>query len=182
MHGIIFAELRKFAEQALGPDGWNRLRAQAGLQNRIYLPIQEYPDSEAVALVGAASKITGQPADALLQSFGEFIVPDLVGMYGTLLDARWKTLDVIEHTEETIHQVVRRRNAGARPPELRCERPRRDQVVIHYTSARRMCGVAKGIARGLARHYRETVAIDEITCLHTGAPECLISVRTVPGP
>jgi hypothetical protein len=177
MHGIIFVELKKFADQSFGARTWDRLLSDAGLKMRVFVPFQEYPDADAIALVRAASALTGQSADAVLQAFGEFIVPDLLALYGSLLDARWKTLDVIEHTEQTIHAVVRLRNPGARPPELRCERPSLDEVVIHYASARRMCGVAKGIARGLARHFGETVSIEEAACMHTGGRECRISVR-----
>lgn len=177
MHGIIFAELKRFVDQGLGAEAWGRVLTHAGIENRTFMTFQEYPDAELAALVRAASGLTGKPADVLLESFGEFMVPDLLAMYGSLLDARWKTLDVIEHTEETIHQVVRRRNPGARPPELRCDRPGPREVLIHYTSHRRMCAVAKGIARGLARHYGEAITISEGTCMHRGSQECLISVR-----
>ena len=95
-----------------------------------------------------------------------------------MLDAGWRTLDVIEHTEETIHKVVRTRNPGAAPPELQCARPSKDDVVITYASPRRMCAIAKGIARGLAAHYGEAVRVSESACMRKGDPQCRISVRT----
>ena len=51
--------------------------------------------------------MTGQPTLALLEDFGQFIVPSLLRMYGHLLKAGWKSIDVIEHTEGTVHTVVR---------------------------------------------------------------------------
>lgn len=182
MHGIIFAELKKYVDHKLGGEAWHSLLREAGMEGRLFLPVHEYPDAEAVTLVKAASRITGLPADAILQDFGEFITPDLLKMYGALLDKSWKTLDVIEHTEETIHRVVRSRNPGARPPQLRCERASDYEVVIVYTSARRMCGVAKGIVRGLAKHFGETVALEESSCMHQGARECRISVMRIDRP
>lgn len=179
MHGVIFSELRKYVEDRLGASAWDKLLREAGFSGRIFLPVMTYPDADAVALVSTAVRITGRSADALLEDFGAFIAPDLLKMYGHLLDQSWKTLDVIEHTEETIHKVVRARNPGAEPPELSCARPSKDEVVITYSSPRRMCAIAKGISRGLATHYGDSVRVSESTCMLKGDPQCLISVRTV---
>ena len=43
-----------------------------------------------------------------------------------------------------------------------------------------MCGVAKGIVRGLARHFGEQVELTELECMHNGAPSCKLRV-TVEG-
>jgi hypothetical protein len=177
MHGIIFSELKKYVDTKLGADAWTGLVHAAGLPTKIYMPIHTYPDQEAVALVSAASQITGQPVDAVLQSFGEFIVPDLLRMYGSLLKKEWKTLDVLEHTEETIHRVVRSQNPGAEPPRLQCTRLSATTLVIAYTSSRKMCGVAKGIVRGIAAEFGDKVIVSESTCMLKGGTKCEISVR-----
>lgn len=177
MHGLIFVELKKYVEARLGPASWPSLLAKAGLGSRLYMPIQAYPDQEAVDLVSTASTITGQPVDAILQDFGEFIVPDLLRMYGSLVRKEWNTLDILEHTEETIHRVVRAQNPGADPPRLRCARVGEQEVLITYASPRKMCGVAKGITRGIAKKRAETVVIVESACMLRGDPSCEISVR-----
>jgi hypothetical protein len=177
MQGVIFLELRKFVGARLGDKAWDGLLQQAGLGAQIYLAVKEYPDSDAVKLVEKACTITGKPASALLEDFGEFSVPDLLQFYGSQLDPAWKTLDVIENTEEAIHKVVRRRNPGAKPPKLRCERASPSEVVVHYTSSRRMCSLAKGICRGLGAHFGEQLEISEPACMLTGASECRIVVR-----
>jgi len=177
MHGVVFLELRKFVGARLGEGAWDDVIRQSGLGSSIYLAVKNYPDAEALKLVETACSLTGRPSADLLEDFGEFIVPDLLQFYGSQLDPAWKTLDVIENTEETIHKVVRRRNPGAKPPQLRCERPSPEEVVVRYTSARRMCALAKGICRGLAAHFGERVAISESACMLAGAPECRISVQ-----
>jgi len=177
MHGIIFTELRKFAEARAGAGAWPKVLEEAGLAGRIFLAVQPYPDEDAVAIVGAAARLTGREPQAIQEDFGEFIAPDLLKLYGHLVGEGWKTLDVIEHTEVTMHRVVRARNPGAAPPELRCTRPSPDEVIVTYASPRRMCGIAKGIARGLARHFEEKVLVTESSCMHAGDAECTISVR-----
>jgi hypothetical protein len=177
MHGIIFSELQKYVETKYSSEVWKGLLKEAGIGNRLYVPFQTYPDQEVMMLVSTASKLTGQPVGQILEDFGEFIAPDLMNLYRSLVDPRWKTLDFLEHTEATIHRVVRLKNAGAEPPELKVSRASPTEVLITYTSARRMCGVAKGIARGLARHYDESVTITESACMLRGHPKCLISVK-----
>jgi predicted hydrocarbon binding protein len=177
MHGIIFAELQKFVDAKLGRGSWAKVLKQAGYDSKIYLPVQEYPDEEAVALAATAAKIAGLDIQDVLQGFGEFIVPDLVKMYAAVIKADWKTLDVVEHTEETIHRVVRIKNRGAKPPEIRCVRPSKSEVVITYSSARKMCSLAKGIVSGLAKHYKEKIAISETKCMLKGGAHCEITLR-----
>jgi hypothetical protein len=179
MHGIIFSELKRFVDETLGGDAWPRLLRESGVARPAYLPVQAYPDQEVVALVSTASRLTNTPVPALLHAFGEFIVPTLVRMYGHLLKANWKTLDVIEQTEGTIHAVVRAREPGAQPPMLSCTRPKPDEVVVTYSSPRKLCPLLKGIVGGLATHFRERVGLTESACMLTGAPACKISVTRV---
>lgn len=172
MHGIIFTELRKYVDEKLGGDAWSNLLSAAGLSGRMYLPIQEYPDAEAVTLVTTAARITGLDPALILESFGEFIAPSLLGMYRTLVKEEWKTLDVVEFTEDTIHKVVRQRNPGAKPPELKAVRLSPTQLKLTYGSQRKLCFVAKGIMKGLANHFGEEVTVEETQCMHSGAELC----------
>jgi hypothetical protein len=176
MHGIIFGELKKLVDTKLGGDSWRELLKATGLGAKVYMPVTEYPDEEAVALVGAIAAKTGKPPRTVLEDFGEFIAVDLLALYRHMVKPEWRTLELLENTEETIHRVVRLRNPGARPPELRTDREG-DEVLITYRSARRMCGVAVGIVRGLALHYGETVEIKELSCMLDGASACRILVK-----
>jgi predicted hydrocarbon binding protein len=50
------------------------------------------------------------------------------------------------------------------------------QIAIDYTSARRLCHVAKGIIRGLGEHFGEALTIAETTCMHRGGDRCALIV------
>ena len=179
MHGIIFAELKKFVNQGFGEAAWAKISRQAGVTRVSNLATESYPDEELFALVGAAEKLSGVPAQNLLLQFGEFIVPDLLKVFGAFVDKRWRALDMLENTESVIHRAVRLQDANAAPPQLRITRAGTDEVVIVYSSPRKLCAVAKGIIRGIAKHYGENLAIDEKTCMLEGAPECtLVTTRT----
>jgi len=55
MHGIIFSELKKYVDERLGGAAWGALLEKAGMSGRIYMPVQEYPDADAVKLVATVA-------------------------------------------------------------------------------------------------------------------------------
>ncbi|MCG3116934.1 MAG: heme NO-binding domain-containing protein [Candidatus Manganitrophus sp. SA1] len=161
MHGIIHAELKKYVDAKYGPEAWKAILKEARLENTVYLPIQTYDDADAVAIVTAASKQTHISAEVLLEDFGEFIAPDLINMYRSMIKPEWKAMELLLHTEETIHRVVRTQNPGAKPPRLRFEQTGPNQLKLYYSSERKMSAVAKGIINGVAKHYGQAVTIRE---------------------
>ncbi len=177
MHGLIHLELQKFVEERFGARAWAALTQRAGLASEIYTPLRSYPDEQMLALVQEAVAMTGKSANALLEDFGEFLVPTYVSLYGNLLKPGWKTLEVLEHTEETIHRVVRLRHEGAAPPRLKTERTGPNEVVMTYDSPRKLCAVARGIGRGVAKAFQEMLTIQERRCMHRGDPACVIVFR-----
>ncbi len=179
MHGVIFLELRKYVEERHGAALWREALERAGLADRIFLGIEAYPDAELMKLLDAVSEETGAKRELLLEELGAFVVPDLLRTYGSLAKPGWRTLELLENVETTIHRVVRLRDAAARPPMLQCSRTAPDEVTLLYNSPRRLCAFGRGIARGVARHYDQDVSIVEPTCMLRGAEACRIVVRLV---
>ncbi|MBI2078611.1 MAG: heme NO-binding domain-containing protein [Euryarchaeota archaeon] len=153
MHGLIFSELKKYVVARLGGEAWNKLEAEAGLANKIYLPNQVYADEELGRLVGAAVR------------------------YHQQINPTWKALDLIEKTEEMIHRVVRLKIPGAQPPHLNVTRTSPKKLMMMYSSPRRMCGVAIGLARGVGKQYKEPLKVSEQACMNKGATACAISIE-----
>jgi predicted hydrocarbon binding protein len=175
MHGIIFNQLRNFAQARLGETGWETLLREARLPARVYLAFQSYPDEEAGAIVGAASKLSGRSVRFLLEDFGEFIVPSLLNIYKAFIQPGWSILDVIEHAER-IHERVRR-DPHARPPTLECQRIDPSTVRVIYASPRKLCGVGIGFVRGLSSSMGQKVDVRETHCVYNGSSHCEFIVK-----
>jgi len=181
VHGLIFFYIRKFAEslpKGLTPaagagSGQTSVVRQAGH----YLPSGSYPDADAVALLQAVADATGEPLGETVTRFGEFLAPHLVKVAGPLVDPAWRTLDLVEHTEQLIHAMVRVEKPGAEPPVLEAVRIGPEELHLVYSSRRRLCLLASGLVRGLARHFGETVEIDEPGCMLRGDPFCTFVIR-----
>ncbi len=163
MHGIIHAELKKYVEGKFGSDGWKAVLDEAGLSGKIYTTFTTYPDSDALSIVTAASKITKIGIPEILEDFGYFIAPDLMNMYRSIIKSEWGMFDMLLQTEEMIHKVVRMQNAGAEPPKLEFEKVDDQTLKFIYKSKRNMADVAKGIIRGVANHYGESVELTSTT-------------------
>jgi hypothetical protein len=177
MHGIVFSQLLKYVEMKQGSGACRLLLEHAQLETRTYLSVSEYPDAEMETLISAAATMSGQPATVVLEDFGVFIAEPLMNMYGHLIPSEWKTLDLIDKTETTIHNVVRVQTPGATPPVLHTFRRSVDEVVLIYASPRKLCAFAIGIARGVAKQFKETIEVTQTKCMHNGAPNCEIVFR-----
>jgi len=181
VHGLIFFYIRKFAESL--PQGFARAAGPASGQSGIvrqagnYLPSGSYPDDDAVALLQALADAQEEPLGDTVARFGEFLAPHLVKVAGTLVDPEWRTLDLVEHTEELIHGMIRMAKPGAEPPVLQAVRIGPQELHLVYSSRRRLCLLATGLLRGLARHFGETVEIEESGCMLRGDPFCAFVIR-----
>ena len=180
MHGMIFSELRQFVEMRMGAAVWPSVVKGANLPDRLYLLAQQFPDSDFQALVAAAAKMMNTSTSTLLEELGEFVAPDLLQLHAHSVRPEWRTLDLIEHTEQAIHQVVRQGDSGARPPKIETKRIGKYELVITYVSQRKLCAFAKGIMQGIAAHYGEGLHITETTCMLEGAEQCTIKVDASP--
>ncbi|HET6573653.1 MAG TPA: protein kinase, partial [Fimbriiglobus sp.] len=180
MHGLIFLYLQQFARKKSGEPAWQDWLRGAGLSRISFSPVLDYPDSVAVALIESAGTALGQPTQTVLEQFGEFLAPEFLRLYSSLIHPEWKTIEVIANTEELIHATVRMRNPGARPPMLQCLRTGDDEIRVVYSSPLRMCGLARGIVRGMARHFAETVEVQDEACMLRGDPFCSLLVQRTP--
>jgi hypothetical protein len=178
MHGRILWQFRDYIESQYGKGAWMTVLKTAGLEERVYLS-QAYPDAEAFSLLKAAAKVSRKSAAAMLQEFGEFTVPALLGMYSHLIKAEWRTLDVIEHAERLAHGAVRQHERGAAPPYLRTRRVNAQKVILTYDSPRKMCAFAVGIGLGLGKHFEENITIQHNPCVYLGGDHCEITYTVV---
>jgi hypothetical protein len=155
MHGTVFSLLKRYVQTQYDHSTWVRLVEAAGLTAENFHHKEVYPDEHMYALMGKAAEMTGISVDELHEKFGEYLVPDLMYMYKKLVRPGWTTLDMIEHTENTMHRQVRKEHAENAPPVLHVVRHSLDELEVTYVSRRRMGALAVGIVRGLATYFDE---------------------------
>jgi len=177
MHGTVFTLLKRYVQTQYDHSTWLKLVEVAGLDSGDLSHREVYPDAHMYALVGKAAEMTGIPAGELHEKFGEYLVPDLMYMYQKYVNPNWRTLEMLENTEQTMHVQVRREHPENSPPVLQVRRLNENELLIDYVSPRRMSGLAVGIVRGLAVYYDEADRIDVMPTTSEDGERVQIHVR-----
>ncbi|NHN40587.1 hypothetical protein G9C85_02910 [Halorubellus sp. JP-L1] len=181
MHGIVMKAMKDFVVETYDESTWRAIQAEAGLDGKLYVPVSEYDDGEALALVAAASALSGEDEGDLLYEFGRFIVEPLVSTYGVHVEGEWSGLDLLANVETYVHEALRaKRLSEFTPPELEAERVDEDVAVVRYGSDRELCMLAEGIVDGVGEFYGDSYDIAHETCQLEGDPHCDLVVRRVP--
>jgi hypothetical protein len=180
VHGTVFTLLKRYVQTQYDHSTWVQLLEASNLSDVDFDHKNVYPDEHMYALVGHAAEMTGLSADELHEKFGEYLVPDLMYMYQRLVQPGWKTLDMIEHTENTMHRQVRSEHVENAPPVLDVSRISPTELYIDYMSKRRMGALAVGIVRGLATYFDEADQILVEPTTSENGERVRIWVRQIP--
>lgn len=159
MHGFIFIEFDKFILEHVHYTDWQQALKSHSVDYTSFSPTEIYPDEKMLEMLDLAAEITKKPKEKLLELFGAFIAPDLIKVYRAYIDPAWKTLEVLENAESTIHVAVRQSTAGATPPILKVKRTAPRDVVIEYVSSRNMPELGVGIIKGLGNYFNENLEV-----------------------
>lgn len=177
MHGFVMNQLQQFVESTASKGKWFAILEQAELEDAEFYTVTNYPDAQMLALVEAASNILDLSQNEVLESFGTYLGKSLFTTYRPIIDPELRTIEFLEHVEGSMHKVVRARNSQAHPPVLDCQKVGPDEITIGYSSERKLCAVARGMANGIAEHYGEKIEVSEDSCMHDGDAQCLIRVK-----
>jgi hypothetical protein len=156
VHGSMFFLLKRFIESTYSKDMWENISSQAGTTKASYNPTENYPAAEMFSILSAASAKTGLNENELKEKFGEYMVPDLLHMYGSYLNPQWRTFELLQNTELVMHKAVRKEQTNASPPVLNIARVHDKLIIIDYYSKRKMASLAVGIIKGIAKYYKES--------------------------
>jgi len=175
MHGLIFAALRGYLEEAGGTDvAWE------ALGERMYVIHESHPDELLMESLERACTLLDMEPDALLEDFGVFtgrkVFPRLFPMIYSPHVSASSFLPIVD---EQIHSIVRKAVPSALTPGLAVHRED-GGVMVAYTSGRMLCVYLRGLLAGTAGHFGETATLEEQTCMRRGDPVCLFRVQLSP--
>jgi hypothetical protein len=168
--------LNRHVVAAHGASTWDALLEEAGTPGRLFMSLRDYPDADVLHLVATAARLLGVDAQDVLKGFGRSLVTDLMSTYGSLVSPTWTAFDLLEHTEATIHAVVRARTPTARPPVLTATRRGPELVSLVYASERRLCSLAQGIVLGIGDRFGTPLEVHEPACMRRGSAHCQLEV------
>ena len=175
MQGLVFNLLRDVVERDHGADTWDDVLEAAG-SSGVHSSLGTYPDEELHALVEATADAVGIEDQDALRWIGRRALPRLAAAHPELFARHPSTRLFLLALNEVIHEEVRKLHPGAHPPTFGFELPDDDTLVLRYTSARQLCGLAEGFITGTAEHFGEAVRVHQSRCMLRGDEECLLHV------
>lgn len=171
--GIVFNLLEEVVTAEYGEAAWDSVLDAAGVEGA-YTAVGSYPDEELMKLVGAASAALETPSDDVVRWFGRKSIPLLHERYPRFFEGHTSTRSFLLTLNRVIHPEVRKLFPGADVPVFQFETKNQDQLVLGYSSHRRLCSFAEGLIEGAAEHYGEQVRIEQTQCAKRGDPKCTL--------
>ena len=159
MKGLVFTTFYSFVEEGHGADLLDEVIAASGVPNDgAYTSVGTYPFEQMVALVIAASRLTGQPLPALLESFGGYCF----GCWVKTLPAHFEgrcLFDVLASIDDFHESEVRKLHADAELPSFRVESRDARRLTLRYISCKPLADLATGVIKRAAVHLNDPVSV-----------------------
>lgn len=179
MKGIIFNAVEDAVVRHHGEDVWDGLLEEAGVDGA-YTAVGNYPGTELLAIVEAASTRLGMPVADVLRWAGREAMRFLGGRYPGFLARHEATMAFVATLDDVIHPEVRKLYQGAETPSFTLRPIAEGEALLEYRSRRPLCHLAEGLLSGVGDHYDEEVAVTQTTCVHEGADHCVLRFTVRP--
>lgn len=175
MKGVLFNVVEEAVSQEWGEQTWDDLLLDCGLEGA-YTALGNYPDTDLVALVRAASVRLETSVDDVLRTLGRLTFAPLWARYRSTSDAPASMREFLPLLDDVIHPEVLKLYPGASVPRFAI-RDEGDHLEMDYLSVRSMCMLAEGLVVGLAGHFGENVIVDQSRCKERGDDRCTLRIR-----
>lgn len=181
MQGVILDEFRQYVAARFGFRAWTHALSAAGRpQTHHYELNQVYPDAELGLLATRTAEVTGTPPAAVLEGFGEALVPEMMRLYSYLVDPKWGYGDFLLHMEPILHAALALHTPGAQQTKVHARRLDPESIELTYDSPLRACAAVLGVIRGAAAEYGVEVEVSQEECVLRGDRHCRFDVG-IPG-
>jgi predicted hydrocarbon binding protein len=177
MKGIINKGIQEMVEDKYGAEAWERVKSLAGCEEPFFAISLDYPDEMTVALVKAASEVSGLPAETVMLEYGKFMVPNtLKKYYPTYFKVAGSSPREFLLNMGRVHEHVTKSISGAIPPRFDYEDLPDGRLLMHYFSERRLCTVLRGLILGVGMFFNQQLNVRETACMLKGDRQCTMEI------
>ena len=166
MKGFIFKSLLDFTEESFGLAFVDQMISEVELDSEgVYVTFESYPFAELVALATYFSQQKQIALEDLLEAFGLFILPELIGRHDYVVQNYTHPLDLIQGIEAHIHTEVRKLYDDAELPTFNNIHRTEKRLEVEYTSQRELSHFAIGLMKGTLKHFntRGNIEMEKLT-------------------
>lgn len=160
MLGIVFTEFMEMVESKFGYEMVDKLITESKAESKgIYTAVGTYPHSEIVEHVVNLHKETGLEIPVLLRTFGQYLHGTFAKNYTAFFNDASNAFDFLESIENYIHVEVKKLYPDAELPSFSSERTSDQEMILYYSSDRRMGDFAFGLIEKTMEYYNEPAEV-----------------------
>jgi len=161
--GMVFTEFLEMIEQQHSAALVDQLLQEARPANGgAYAATGSYPHEEMVALVLALARLSGQPVESLLRSFGEYLFGRFLQLRPDFFVGHQDCMSLLATVDATIHHEVSKLYRTAELPQFIIRHRDPDRLTLEYRSVRHLADLAEGLIRACIRHYSQPVRLTRV--------------------
>lgn len=181
MVGLIQKLLFELIESSAGADAGREVRRRAEVPQDKEFHINEvYDDDEWRRIFAATCDVLNLPQEQAEEVYADFFCKDA--------QSRWPVwFKMAKNAREFLLRQPKIHNGFATSQQDAALRSAIDdkfeveecdgELVVHYKSPNRLCGLYMALARWIINHYGNSAVVEEVCCAKNGASECEIHVR-----
>jgi len=178
MQGSIFTAFSEMIIDKMGMEQWNELLDKTEPASKgMYTSGAQYEDSELVNMVVALSEKTGLEVEKLIQAFGQYLFTSLYNNCPTDVSNIKNLREFLLEIDSVIHVEVKRLHPTAYLPKFEYEDGEGTDLIMYYSSKRKLCHASVGLIYGAAKQFNEEITIAHPECMHEGAERCKLIVK-----
>lgn len=160
MKGVIFNVVEEVVVDLWSDDVWDDILDRAGLDGA-YTSLGNYADDQLLALVEAASQLTGMTAAELTRTIGRQALPRLIERLPDAMDGVDDGEALLRRVNDIIHPEVLKLYPDAAPPVFGFEDTDAG-LEVTYRSVRRLDQLAAGLIEGCGDLFDQTIELTPI--------------------
>lgn len=177
MQGSIFTTFSDMIIDKMGMEQWNELLEKTNPESKgIYTSGDQYEDSELVSMVVLLSEKTGVAPEKLIEAFGLYLFDSLYKNCPTDLSEIKTLREFLLSIHSVIHVEVKRLHPNAYLPVFEYEDGEGNDLIMYYSSKRKLCHASVGLIYGAAKQFNEEITISHPECMHAGKDRCKLVI------
>lgn len=171
MLGMVNHALQEMVVGRLGADAWEAVRAEAKVEDRVFIIMKQYPDQMTFDLAKSVAGRLGATVPEALHAFGHYwMVYAERQPWGKVMHAMAGSVRELLPALNDLHSRIALAFPGVSMPEFRTEPAPGGAVRVHYFSARAgLAPFVHGVLEGVGAMYGEIIQVSQVEDRAAGA-------------
>lgn len=162
MKGVVFTGFLELVESKFGMEMVDEIINQCDLESKgVYTSVGTYSHKEMFQMVAKLSELKNIPVVDLLEIFGRYFFDVLSKSYPQFMDQP-DMFSFFKSIDNYIHPEVLKLYPNAELPSFDSEVKSESEMVLKYSSVRKLSDFAVGLIYGAAEYYNESITIEKL--------------------